>query len=209
MSSWSNLLHHADPAHHVVHLYGRNDASLVRGIAEYAAEGLLRREPVLIVATQVHAEAVRHQLDDEDVDVASAIEQGSLRFVEAELLLQELVGDGGPRWEVFRDIVGGVLGEMRAKRPGSRVRVFGEMVGILWVLGRRAEAEQLEAYWNRLQETQHFSLFCGYPVDPFEDMLEPSALENLIGPHSHTCAGNGTLFTMLRDRPRDVRAALL
>lgn len=208
MSSWSNLLHHGETGHHVVHLYGRNDASLVRGIAEYAAEGLLRQEPVLIVATQAHAEAVRRELDEEDVDVASAIEQGSLRFVDAELLLQELVGNGGG-WEVFRDIVGGLLDERRAKRPGSALRVFGEMVGILWVSGRRAEAEQLEAYWNRMQETQHLSLFCGYPVDPFEDMLDPNALENLIRPHSHTCAGTGTLFTMLRDRPQDVRAALL
>jgi len=209
VSSWSNLLQHAEPDHHVVHLYGRNDGHLVRGIAAYAAEGLRRQEPVLIVATKGHALAVRHQLEDDDVDVAEAMEQGSLRFVDAEAFLQQLVGNAGPRWEVFRDIVGGMLGDIRASRPGCHIRVFGEMVGLLWTSGRRLEAEQLEACWNRLQETERFSLFCAYPVDPFDDMLEPSALEGLFGSHSHACAGNGTLFSMLRERPRKVRAASL
>lgn len=206
MSSWSNLLQNAEPEHHVVHLYGRNHGYLIRGIVAYAAEGLRRQESVLIVATQVHIEAVRRQLEDEDVDATGAMAHGSLRFVDAEVMLRKLVGNFGPQWEMFRDIVGGLLGDMQASRPGRHIRVFGEMVGLLWTSGRGAEAEQLEACWNRLRETERFSLFCAYPVDLFEDLPEPSALEGLFGSHSHTCAGNDTLFSMLRERHSDARA---
>ena len=73
MSSWSNLLQHAESDQHVVHLYGRNTPSLIRGIAAYTAEGLRRQEPVLIVATRAHAESVRLQLEEQDVDVVAAV----------------------------------------------------------------------------------------------------------------------------------------
>jgi hypothetical protein len=209
VSSWSNLLQCAEPDQHVVHLYGRHHTSLIRGIAAYAAEGLRRQEPVLIVATRAHAESVRLQLEEQDVDAVAAVREGIVRFIDAEELLRKLVGDGGLQWEVFRDIVGALLGEMRAIRPASHIRVFGEMVGVLWTSGRRVEAEQLETYWNRLQEIECFSLFCAYPVDLFEDVLEPSALAGLLGSHSHTCAGNDTLFSTLRERRQDVPAARL
>jgi hypothetical protein len=206
VSSWSNLLQNAEPEHHVVHLYGRNHDHLIRGIVAYAAEGLRRQESVLIVATQAHLEAARRQLEDEGVDPTGAMGQGSLRFVDAEAMLQTLVSNFGPQWERFRDIIGALLGEMQASRPSRHIRVFGEMVGLLWTSGRAAEAKQLEACWNRLRETDPFSLFCAYPVDLFEDMLEPSALQGLFGSHSHTCAGNDTLFSMLRERHSDARS---
>jgi hypothetical protein len=206
LSSWSNLLQTAAPDHHVVHLYGRDHGYLIRGIAAYAAEGLRRQEYVLIVATQLHIEAMRRQLEAEDVDATGAIAQGSLRFVDAEIMLRKLVGNLGPQWEIFRDIISPLLADMRASHPGRHIRVFGEMVGLLWTSGLRAEAEQLEACWNRLQETERFSLFCAYPVDLFEDIVEPSTLEGLLGSHSHTCAGNDTLFSTLRERHHDARA---
>jgi len=60
-----------------------------------------------------------------------------------------------------------------------------------------------------LQEIECFSLFCAYPVDLFEDVLDPSALAGLLGPHSHTCAGKSTPFSTLRERRQDVQPARL
>lgn len=64
----------------------------------------------------------------------------------------------------------------RAGRSGDRpVRVFGEMVGVLWLLGERPAAIRLEELWNAALGHLSFSLLCAYPVAGFRNG-EPHAL---------------------------------
>src|SRR2546430_7836376 len=60
-----------------------------------------------------------------------------------------MVGDE-PSWERFSATIAPVLEQCRATRTAARVRVFGEMVDVLWRAGNRAAAVRLEDLWNDL-----------------------------------------------------------
>jgi hypothetical protein len=62
------------------------------------------------------------------------------------------------------------------------VRVYGEMVGLLWKNGNEAAAESLEAQWNQLMAVRKFSLLCGYSMD---DVGQGAGLKKICDQHSH------------------------
>jgi hypothetical protein len=57
----------------------------------------------------------------------------------------------------------------RASNSWGRVRVYGEMVNVLWQQGKKGEAILLERYWNDLARIYPFALFCAYSKDAFDD----------------------------------------
>ncbi len=44
------------------------------------------------------------------------------------------------------------------------VRIFGEMVALLWDAGQAGAALEVEAMWNELAAQFSFSLLCAYPL---------------------------------------------
>jgi hypothetical protein len=66
-----------------------------------------------------------------------------------------------------------------AAGPGP-VRVYGEMVALLWADGQVAAALELEDLWNELGRRLPFSLFCGYP----EQAVAPAAVPGIGRLHS-------------------------
>src|SRR4029078_5440940 len=50
---------------------------------------------------------------------------------------------------------------------GAPVRIYGEMVDILWRAGRRPAALRLQEPWSELDEVHRLSLLCGSPSDGF------------------------------------------
>ena len=63
----------------------------------------------------------------------------------------------------FFEVIGGII--PRAAQGNRRVRIFGEMVALLWADGNRDAAIRLEELWNGLQETHPSLLFCAYPMN--------------------------------------------
>ena len=51
----------------------------------------------------------------------------------------------------------------QAAKTGQPVRVFGEMVSLLWDAGLIDAAVELEVLWNELGVQYPFSLLCAYP----------------------------------------------
>ena len=63
------------------------------------------------------------------------------------------------------------------------VRIFGEMVAVLWAEGKTRAAIRLEELWNALT-TRHVSLLCAYPMSSFPAQdKNPSFLQVC---HTHT-----------------------
>src|SRR6201993_3840250 len=54
----------------------------------------------------------------------------------------------------------------QAAKAGRPVRVFGEMVSLLWDAGLIDAAIEVEAMWNELGAQYQFSLLCAYPAPP-------------------------------------------
>jgi hypothetical protein len=57
----------------------------------------------------------------------------------------------------------------QATGTGRRVRVFGEIVALLWDAGQVTAAIELERLWNELGRQYPFSLFCAYPAHSVTD----------------------------------------
>jgi hypothetical protein len=192
MTSWTELLEHAEPKEHVVHLYGSDDQLLTSHASQFLAEGLKRGEGLLVVATPEHVDAIIYHLGDEGVDTAEAVRAGHLLLLDAETTLARFLVEGEPSWPLFQEVVGGAIGDMRTTH--TTLRAFGEMVGLLWSTGRVSAAVRLEEYWNRLLEDHAISLFCAYPIDVFHGDCEEATLSALVNTHTHVFAAPRTLF---------------
>ena len=68
---------------------------------------------------------------------------------------------GKPDPMLFETTIGSIL--EWAARGGRRVRVFGEMVAVLWAAGNVTGALALETLWNDMASNRQFFLLCAYP----------------------------------------------
>jgi len=179
----------AEPRTHGVQLYGSDDAALVIGLARYVTDGLARGEGVLVITTTTHWGALLGRLRRESVDIAHPVRDGTLVFLPAEGVLARLVKEGRPRWASFEALVGTDIRRLRVRAEPSGVRVFGEVVGLLWQQGLGEAALELEGLWNRLLATDPFQLACAYPIEECEARPAPDALAALLRAHTHRLPG--------------------
>ena len=145
---------------HLVHYYD-DDARFGDVAEEHLAAGLAAGERVLAIVTRPHLRAIERRLETR-VDVGAARASGMLETPDATRTLELSMVDGSPDPERFRAHVVRRLAD--AGRDGTRVRVFGEMVALLWEAGNVTGAIELEDMWNGLLRQVPFSLLCAYPT---------------------------------------------
>jgi hypothetical protein len=162
---------------HLVRLY-QDSGALAEAVSGYLAEGLRRGEAAIVIATPAHVEALLPK-----IDFSRAVAQGPLRVLDAEETLASLMANGIPQWNAFRELIGGLIAELRLQYPA--VRAYGEMVDVLWQRGSREAAVRLEEYWNELGKVQTFSLYCAYRIDPLDSSLYGGPLESVCKAHTH------------------------
>jgi uncharacterized protein YoaH (UPF0181 family) len=148
------------PHDHGVYVYSNHD-DLVSELAEFVEQGMSDGESVVIVATAQHRAALTHALDR-----AVQLDAEALVVLDAAETLQKFMVSGAPDPALFDVAIGGLVDE--AARDGRRVRVYGEMVAVLWDNGNVTGALALESLWNDLAATRHFSLMCAYPSSSFD-----------------------------------------
>jgi hypothetical protein len=196
MSSWTELLTHAESGDHVVQLYGEDDLLLAKNVSRYLAEGLRRLDGLLVIATPEHAQAiVRHLAQDDASATLEAERAGRLIFLDAGMTLDSILVAGRPDEGLFDSVVGEAMRAARARSGSGKVRAFGEMVGLLWSAARYAEAELLEALWNDLLAGSDYSLYCAYGIDLFGQDLDKAALSSIVAAHTHLFAGPRTVLS--------------
>ncbi|MFL5460997.1 MAG: MEDS domain-containing protein, partial [Gemmatimonadales bacterium] len=163
MSSCPELLDGIESEEHVVQLYGSDDRLLTQNVGRYLSEGLKRGDGILVIATLQHRSTLRRHLT-EDPSYSRAVLEGRLVFLDAEATLGRLMRGGIPDPLLFHALVGETLTGVRSRARHSRVRAYGEMVGLLWKAGAHEAAVQLERWWNDLLRNSEVSLFCAYPI---------------------------------------------
>ena len=187
-----------EPRDHVV-LFYEDDTQLVRTVARYLLDGLSAHETVVVVATASHVQAFETTLGRAGIDVAEARSTGQLVMVDAAEAMSRFMVDGWPDAQAFN----AELGELVRPAGGSdcRVRVYGEMVALLWAAGHVGAAIELEARWNELGRDVAFSLFCAYPAHSVIGDAHEDSFRHLC--HSHSAVVGGTPMPA---RPGDERA---
>jgi MEDS: MEthanogen/methylotroph, DcmR Sensory domain len=175
---------------HIVHLYDCNERTLIPRVARYLREALESGGQALAVVIPAHRSALVAELRREGVQVEVSRVNGSLEILDATWGLQSFLVNGYPDAQRFFANIGGPIRRLAA-RPGT-LRVYGEMVGLLWSAGQYPAAVRLEQLWNRLLRSVDFELYCGYPIDVFDREFCSSIVGGLFDAHSHLVSDDET-----------------
>jgi hypothetical protein len=180
----------ADPARspevrpgHDVLFYG-SEGELASSVGRYLAGGLEAGATAIVIGTPGHRAGVRERMAGY-CDARSARARGDLVVLDADEMLRLFLIGSRPDPDGFDLIIGGLI--RRAAVAGRPVRLYGEMVALLWDAGHARAAIELEGLWNDLGRRLRFSLLCGYPAGAVSGSGHAGALQEI-------CAQHGTAF---------------
>jgi MEDS: MEthanogen/methylotroph, DcmR Sensory domain len=146
---------------HVVQFYGR-DEELAERVAGYLLEALGGGGVAVVIATPEHRRQFEDRLRKAGADLATARDSGAYLTLDASETVRELMDAGQVDSAAFDRVIGGLI--RQAGTGGRPVRLYGEMVALLWDDGLVNAAIELETMWEELGRTHSFSLFCSYPA---------------------------------------------
>lgn len=166
---------------HVVGFYEK-DAHLVDFVRNFLAPGLLAGDAAIVVATDSHRELLGDAPMAAGIDVRDAARRGQFMVLDAVETLSKFMVDRMPDPARFRTVMGELIS--RAAEELGDVRIYGEMVAVLWDQGNIAAAIALEDLWNDLATSHSFSLYCGYPIHAFVAEASAEPFQKICGQHS-------------------------
>jgi diguanylate cyclase (GGDEF)-like protein/PAS domain S-box-containing protein len=178
---------HEFTGQHVVKLYD-DDADLADLVSGYVSEGLRDGESAIVVATEAHIRDFDAALLARGVDVDTAHADGQLVTLDAADMLARFMTPAGPDARTFGDVIGGVVRAEAAK--GRGVRIYGEMVALLWDSQQVRAAIELESLWNDLRREVTFTLVCAYPTSAVTGASLADALSCVTELHSAVVAND-------------------
>jgi hypothetical protein len=114
----------------------------------------------IVVGTPDHRRSFEERLADAGADLAVARARGSYLALDASETLSDFMVAGWPDPASFWRVISPLL--RQAAPAGQPVRVFGEMVSLLWDAGLVSAAIEVEALWNEMGGQYPFSLLCAY-----------------------------------------------
>jgi hypothetical protein len=147
-------------AEHYVQFY-QSESDLLSQLSRYVQTGLRQSETCLVVATQAHRQQLEEWLLQGGVDVASARLSGSYLSIDAADTLRKFMGEDMPNKVRFQQTVGSLVETLASKN--KPLRIYGEMVALLWKDGNKEAVLELENMWNELLAKHPCNLFCAYP----------------------------------------------
>lgn len=177
------ILTEPHPCGHIVYPY-TDEKNIVEAVALFAGSGFEQDEAVVIIATEPHCEALKHRLQADGFDLKRLQQTNQLICAIAQDVLARFMVDGAPDPELFRVTVAELIEKARKNSPNlfrKRVRLFGEMVSLLWRVDVLA-ASRLEELWNEAIATHSVSLLCTYALDRGRHRYLP---DSLVDAHSH------------------------
>jgi MEDS: MEthanogen/methylotroph, DcmR Sensory domain len=181
---WERVVADAAPCDHIVQLYQDQDF-LTYAVCRFASAGFANGEGVILVSTLPHWTAFRRRLEAEGVDVPAAQARGQLTVVDADELLPRFMRGAMPDPPVFNGVFTDVVGQARAEGSYKKLRVWGEMVDVLWERGDVAASMNLEDLFDQLAKKVDISIFCSFLMDNFNGDVHAHMLPRLGTNHSH------------------------
>jgi len=173
--------------YHAVRFY-EGERSLARITADFFAEGFAEQHPALVAATPSFRAALLLELSARSLDVVEMQRSRELLLLDARDTLATFMVDGKPDAVKFTETMCAAIEHVSRGRSGCKVRVFGQMVDVLWRDGHQGAAIDLEMLWNQLARTRAFSLLCGYAMGNF---YKDSNVDDICGQHSHVVSADG------------------
>jgi hypothetical protein len=177
------ILSNPQPCGHIVYPY-TDESQLAEAVCLFAGTGLRKGEAVLLVMTEAHYQPILDRLEQDGFDMGALRQTGQLVCEDAQKLLFSFMFDGIIDEHKFKAIVGGLIQKAKGVCRERDVRVFGEMVSLIWRSSQRA-TERLEQLWNEVIEEHSVPLLCAYALTGTKCEAFPPAL---LTCHSHALA---------------------
>ena len=157
--------------------FSADDEGLTIAVAAFVAECLQDRGTAIVVATPEHRALIRTAL-------SSHVPEYSPRYIDldAAATLDAVMNDGAPDAGAFSATLEPLLAAASANGP---VRVFGEMVSLLWDQGLVTQAIDLEDLWNECGRHHDFELLCAYPIAAIDGEGNLGPGKQICDQHSH------------------------
>jgi hypothetical protein len=177
------ILSNPEPRGHIVYPY-TGESQVADVVCLFAGAGLRKGEAVLLVMTETHCEPVLSRLRSEGFDVDALTKSGQLVCEDASKLLSSFLFDGIIDEYVFKLKISSMIAQAKSVSKDRSVRVFGEMVSLIWQ-SRPQATERLEELWNEVIEEHSVPLLCAYALAGTKPERFP---EGLMACHSHALA---------------------
>lgn len=166
---------------HLVEFY-ETESLLVESVRNFFRPALLAGDPVILVATPAHRAAFVAALEASGLGVQEARQSGRFVDLDAAETLDKFMVDGTPDPDLFDRVVGGLVRSTGSRNP--RMRIYGEMVALLWDESNRQAAIALENLWNDLSERERYTLLCAYPLSSMEWGPNNAPFREICSTHS-------------------------
>jgi anti-sigma regulatory factor (Ser/Thr protein kinase) len=201
-----------EPHAHAVSFYV-HDQDVVEEVAHFVTEGTQQGGRAVVVATSEHLKGLVETLRAMGLDPDEPPVAGRLLLLDAKETLRSFSSGSGLDRERF--LTGVAQRVIDAGADGAPVRLFGEMVSLLWEAGDVQGAIALEAMWNDLIDQHDFDLMCAYPASLIEtsSLLEVRAVcdqhSSVHARQQHTApdSGHGGSSRMFLPVDESVRAS--
>jgi hypothetical protein len=144
-----------------------DDQSLARIVAEFLGAGFDAGSPAVVLVTPGQRTAIVRELLRRRIDALALQQSHDLLFLDAEEQLSAFMIDGSVDAARFSEQMRDAIQRVRRGRTDRTVRLFGQIVDVLWRQEKRDAAIQLEVLWNQLARTEGPSLLSGYAVGHF------------------------------------------
>jgi signal transduction histidine kinase len=160
------------------------DEFLIDALEAWVATGLESGDGCLVFTTPGHRVQLETRLKAVGIDLEGAGDHGRYLWLDAGETLAKLLVNHWPEAERFAHLIGDAV--ERAGTGRRHVRVFGEMVALLWSEGRQAAAIRLEELWNQLLQVRPtpFTLFCVYAMPGCGGTANSEAFAAICEQHS-------------------------
>jgi hypothetical protein len=189
VTSWQELL--ADPGDdgHIVQLYQDEDF-YGEAISHFAAEGIVRGESIILVATKPHWEIISRRLKGKGLDSDELFRRGQLTLLDADDTLPKFMAGNDPDGSIFKPLAKQTIAKARAAGKYPRVRWWGEMVNVLYVNGNSRGSNRLEEFFDEVAHEETIAIFCSFLMDKFDPKIYHEAFGNVCRTHSHVIPAN-------------------
>jgi len=174
----------AAPCDHIVQLYQDKDF-LNRAVCRFVGAGFENGEGIILVSTPSHWDAFRPRLEADGLDIEAARERGQLTVVDADQCLSRFMRNTMPDPDVFPGVFSNVVDQARDGGRYQTVRVWGEMVNLLWERGNATASMNLEDQFDQLGKKVDIAIFCSFLMDNFNGDVHAHMLPRLGTNHSH------------------------
>jgi MEDS: MEthanogen/methylotroph, DcmR Sensory domain len=160
---------------HAVVFY-RDDTALIDAMVGFIQAAYRELATIIVIATEPHRKELRVRFQSLD----HAEIEATVLYIDAVDLLSRFMVNGQPDRTRFISALTPFVERATHRGP---IRIFGEMVGLLWTQGNTTGALRLEELWTELGARDTFSRVCSYPLSGFPDQHHETYYQVC---HTHT-----------------------